>query len=215
MTARSLLPPEVAVYIETLCPEPDPGMTLARELGASTNHIWTISRSQGQYLELLVRSIAAVRVLEVGTFCGYSALWLARGLSPGGRVRSIDHDEAMLTRAARSLSVSPVGDRIHLEFGQALDVLAAAPPSSEDLVFLDGEKIEYPKYFAHAVRICRVGGMVIADNTLYRGKVVPACIDGDQARAIAMYNELAFTSDGVLSALIPLGDGYTVSLRTA
>jgi predicted O-methyltransferase YrrM len=104
---------------------------------------------------------------------------------------------------------------VHLERGDALGILAAAPTDSEDLIFIDGAKIEYPEYFAEALRICRVGGLIIADNTLYGGQVSLPAKDDPRTRAIRRYNALAFSRQDVMSTVLPIGDGFTVSLRLA
>lgn len=129
-----------------------------------------VSPDIGKLLSILVSMTGAKRAIEVGTLGGYSAIWIARGLAPGGKLYTIERNAKFADFAEGHFAAIPGGERIELRRGQALDVLATLSaelgPSSVDVVFLDADKREYERYFEVARRLIAPGGLLIADNVL-------------------------------------------------
>jgi predicted O-methyltransferase YrrM len=134
-----------------------------------------VSPAQGAFLGVLARATGARRVLEIGTLGGYSSILLARGLSQGGRVLTLELDPKHAAVARSNLEAAGLADRVEVLVGPALETLArlrskAADPF--DLVFIDAEKQDYPDYLAAVLPLCRPGTLIVADNVVRRGAVV-------------------------------------------
>lgn len=171
-----------------------------------------IGPETGRALEVLSLSVGARRILEVGTLLGYSSLWLARAVGPGGRVTTIDIDPARSDSARENAVRAELADRIEYEVGAALDVL----PRLEgpfDVVFLDAVKEEYPAYLEHALRLVREGGLLLADNALWGGRVAEARGVADEAtQGVIDYTLSVTTNPRLATHLLPFGDGLAVSV---
>jgi len=174
-----------------------------------------IALEQGQLLHLLVRMIDARRVLEIGTFTGMSSLWIARALGTGGSLTCLDVSEEFTALARRAWDRAGVADRINLRIGPALDSLAAMGPDEIfDLAFVDADKPNYPSYLDAVVSRIRPGGLLVADNVLWSGRVVD---DGDataSTQALRTFNRLVADHPDLESVMLPVSDGMTVALRT-
>jgi caffeoyl-CoA O-methyltransferase len=145
-----------------------------------------VSADVGRLLTLLVSMTRAERVVEVGTLGGYSGIWLARGLAPGGQLITIEREDKHADFAEREFASAGVGDRVRIERGAALDVLPRLAgelgPNSLDVVFLDAVKVEYAEYLAIVGPMLRVGGLVLADNALSGGDWWICDAPGDPGR---------------------------------
>ncbi|WP_432103589.1 O-methyltransferase [Streptomyces sp. bgisy091] len=178
-----------------------------------------VQPEEAQFLALLVRLTGASRVLEIGTFTGYSSLCMARALPPGGRVVTCDISERWTSVATRYWEVAGVEDRIGLRLGDAAQTLKAliqeSGPGSFDLAFVDADKANYRSYYEDALELVRPGGTLVLDNTLYFGKVVdPAAQDPDTA-AIRELNTLLRDDDRVEISMLPVADGITIAHKKA
>lgn len=134
-----------------------------------------VSPPQGALLELLARAVQAKFVLEIGTLGGYSAIFLARGLAPGGRLLTLEVDPEHAEVARANLADAGLADRVDVLEGPALDSLARLRESIDepvDLVFIDADKRTYPEYLAAVVPMCREGALIVADNVVRDGAVV-------------------------------------------
>jgi predicted O-methyltransferase YrrM len=171
-----------------------------------------ISPDEGKLLHLLLRTIGARRVLELGTLGGYSAVWMARALPPGGRLTTIESERRHADVARQAFRESGVADRVELIEGVCLDVLPRLTPGF-DAVFVDADKEPLPQYFEHAVRLVRVGGLVLCDNAFYHGAVVDPSDRSAGADGVREYNRLAATDPRLVSTVVPVRDGLVVSLR--
>lgn len=208
---QSFLPREAAQYLQPLLTPPYP-VLLRIEREAEAERQPAVGRQTGGLLRALVRARGATRVLEVGTNLGYSALWLAAGLAPGGEIEGIEIDHALAERARANLREADPKLRATVHEGAALDVLPRLPAASYDLVFLDAVKAEYPQYLDHALRLLRPGGIVAADNLLWSGRVWDDNVQDDDTRGVREYTRRAFSDPRLTSTLVPVEDGLGVSV---
>lgn len=165
---------------------------------------------QGRLLRMLVRMARPRYVLEVGTFSGYSAICMAEGLEPGGKVITYEINDEMEDFTRPWIEGSPVADRIEFIIG---DAIAEAPRLgiTFDMAFIDGDKRTYTEAYEMAMGVVRPGGFIIADNTLWDGHVTDHAYDHDrQTRGIEAFNDLVATDPRVERVLLPLRDGLTL-----
>jgi len=164
---------------------------------------------EGRFLELLVHLSQATRVLELGTFTGYSALAMAAALPPGGRIVTCELDEARGEYAQRQFDGSPFADRIELRVGPALETLRGlAGPF--DLVFVDADKTGYVDYYEAALPRLSERGIIVADNTLRSGDVLDATQRSATLDAIRAFNEHVRADPRVVSVMLTIRDGVTI-----
>ena len=166
---------------------------------------------QGRMLKMMVRMIRPQHILELGTFTGYSALCLAEGLADDScRLDTIEIDDELEDFIRAHFDASPLAPRIHLHIGDARDVL----PTIEgdfDLVFIDANKREYCEYYEMVFDRVAPGGFIIADNTLWDGKVVDWCKKLDaQTEGILRFNDMIAADDRVEKVILPVRDGLTI-----
>jgi predicted O-methyltransferase YrrM len=192
-------------------PEPPALARLNRETYLKTSNPDMLSgHLQGSFLEMICRMIAPERILEIGTFTGYSALWLARGLKEGGRLHTIDINEELTDMCLKYWEEGGVADCIELHVGKAADVIPGLD-GPFDLVFIDADKIGYPDYFDLVIDKVRAGGWIIADNVLFHGEVIlPEPAQSKNARAMHAFNEKISADDRVEQLLVPLRDGLLI-----
>jgi predicted O-methyltransferase YrrM len=166
---------------------------------------------QGKFLEFISTMIAPTNILEIGTFTGYSAICLAKGLTDDGILHSIDIDDELRDIAEEFVSRSAVGRKIRLYTGDALEIIPTMDVCF-DLVFIDGDKREYTLYYNLAMTKVRKGGYILADNVLWSGKVIdrnPKTNDRFTAELMA-FNDLVRDDNRVETLLLPLRDGVTI-----
>lgn len=190
---------------------------LLRELDRQTNLRVVQPRMisghiQGKLLELLVRMQRAKRVLEIGTFTGYSALCIAAGLGQGGELHTIEVDDELESFAADFFSRSEHSSKIHQHIGSALD-LAPQIGGVFDMVFVDGDKREYPAYYNMLFDsgLVASGSVILADNILWSGKVVQPLHHNDKhTRALLEFNKMVQDDPRVENVIMPIRDGLTL-----
>jgi caffeoyl-CoA O-methyltransferase len=172
-----------------------------------------IGLDQGRFMSMLVSITGAKTVVEVGTFTGMSALWLARGLGDDGTLICFDISEEYLATANEAWTAAGVAGRIEFRLGPAAAGLAELPSEPHiDLAFIDADKTEYPSYWAELVPRLRPGGVIAVDNVFRGGRVVDPG-DDRNAVVIAEFNEMVLADDRVESVMLPLGDGLTLARR--
>ena len=167
---------------------------------------------QGKLLEMLVRMMRPKRVLEIGTFTGYSALSIARGLEDGALLDTIEVDDELEEIAAKYFEASEYGHRIRQHVGSALDVV---PTLGEvyDMVFIDGDKREYPAYYNMLMDggYVRSGSVLLADNILWYGKVAEPIAHNDKhTEAIVEFNRMVCADERVDNVIVPIRDGINM-----
>ena len=167
---------------------------------------------QGRVLSMLSQMIAPHRILELGTFTGYSALCLAEGLAEGGRLITIEHNDEMEDSIRRNLALSPLGEKIELVIGDAKEWLAQQEKGAGfDLVFIDADKKEYSDYLDLVLPLMRDGGWILADNTLWDGHIVEEAYDKDrQTLALRAFNDKVANDERLEKVILPLRDGLTI-----
>ena len=216
--ARSFLPEPLERYLfDVLSPRTDVQERLRQETRGHPRATMQIGPDQGLLLGLLVRLLDARRVVEVGTFTGYSALAMAMALPPGGRIVCCDVSEEYTSVARRYWSEAGVEDRIDLRLAPAREtlaaLLAAEGPGSQDLAFIDADKTGYDGYYEACLELVRAGGLIAIDNVLWSGRVAdPAVNDADTAALRAL--NLKVRDDARVDAVVlSVGDGLTLARK--
>ena len=165
---------------------------------------------QGRLLKMFVRMIAPKAILELGTFTGYSALCLAEGIAPDGAEHTIEIDDELEEFIRPHFEPSEYGSRIVLHIGDAEQIIPTLD-TRFDLVFIDANKRDYVAYYEMAMQVLNPGGFIIADNTLWDGKVVTCTEKIDaQTAGILAFNDHVAADDRVEVVIIPLRDGLTI-----
>ncbi len=165
---------------------------------------------QGRLLKMLVRMIRPRRVLELGTFSGYSALCMAEALEPGATLHTVEVDDELEDFIHANLASAPAGESITLHIGDAMETMRGWDDGAFDLIFIDADKRAYADYYGEALRLLRPGGFIIADNTLWDGHVVEGCRHSSQTEGIIRFNDLVASDPRVEKAIVPLRDGLTL-----
>ena len=165
---------------------------------------------QGRVLSMISYMIHPKRILELGTFTGYSALCLAEGLAEGGELITIEHNDELEETIRRNLSRSSLGDRIELRIGDC-KLLIGDLDGSFDLVFIDADKREYCAYLDLVYPLVPVGGFILADNTLWDGHIIDPAYDKDkQTLGLRAFNDKLKEDDRFEQVILPLRDGLTI-----
>ena len=170
-----------------------------------------IAPEQGAFMTVLTRLLGVRQAVEVGTFTGASALAVARGLTPGGRLLCCDVNEDWTAVAQEAWRRAGVADRIELRIGPAIDTLRGLPDDLVvDLAFIDADKPSYAAYYEELLRRLRPNGVLLVDNTLWHGAVLDVSAQDDNTRAIRAFNDLVAADDRVDTVLLPVSDGVTL-----
>ena len=182
------------------------------ELGGIS--IMQISPEQGALMNLLVRAIGARRALELGTFTGYSAICIARGLPDDGLLVTCDVSEEWAGIARRYFDQAGLTERIDLRLGPALDTLRAMPADQPfDFAFIDADKVGYLDYYEEALRLLRPGGLAMIDNVLRGGRIVDPDAQDEGDRVVLELNERVIADERVDVAMLGVSDGVTLVLK--
>jgi caffeoyl-CoA O-methyltransferase len=169
-----------------------------------------VGRIEGTFLKLLVRLCRAKRVLEVGMFTGYSGLMMAEGLPDDGELITCDVDPKAEVMAKRYFAQSPHGKKIHIRMGPALETIKKLK-GPIDMVFIDADKENYPKYYDAVLPLLRKGGLLVADNVLWSGRVLDPKEETD--RAIVEFNDKVAKDTRVEKVLLTVRDGMMLAVK--
>jgi predicted O-methyltransferase YrrM len=187
---------------------------LRDETAQLANARWQIAPEQGQFMALLVQLTGARRIIEVGTFTGYSALCMAQAMPADGRLICCDIPGEYNATAERYWREAGLAGRIEQRLAPALETLAALRAAGQeggfDLIFIDADKTNYPAYLEHALGLVRQGGLILFDNTLWSGRVLEQNPDSADTRAIQALNRVLKDDPRIDLSLLPLGDGLTL-----
>jgi caffeoyl-CoA O-methyltransferase len=170
-----------------------------------------IAPEQGAFMTLLARLIGARNTIEVGTFTGYSAISIARGLPDDGTLLCCDVNEEWTAIARKYWERAGVDDKIELRIAPAIETLRSLPAGERfDLAFIDADKPNYPNYYEEVLARLRRNGVILVDNTLWGGAVADAKATDDNAKAIRAFNDAVAADDRVESTILTVGDGLTL-----
>jgi len=197
-------------YINTLLPQRDAVLREMEEY-ARQHKVPIIGPACGGLLQFLAKVTEAKRIFEMGSAIGYSTIWWARAVGESGEVYYSDGSQANADRAADYILRAGVSDRVRMGVGFAQDVLRATP-GEFDIVFVDVDKHYYPECFELAMPRVRKGGLLVADNVLWHGRVARPP-ETDDTRGILEWNRLVTTSSQLVTTIVPLRDGLTVSWK--
>jgi predicted O-methyltransferase YrrM len=170
-----------------------------------------IAPEQGAFMALMVRLTGARRILEIGTFTGYSSTAMALAMPEDGRVTCLDVSREWTDVARRAWADAGVDDRVELRIGPAVDSLRELEDDAYDLAFIDADKPSYDAYYTGCLRVVRSGGLIMIDNVLQHGRVVDPDADDDNVRAIRALNERIAADERVDHVLLPVADGLTLA----
>jgi predicted O-methyltransferase YrrM len=213
-----IVPDAIEQYLARLNRAGDPVLDeIAR--GNATRGLPLVDAEVGALLRVLATAVGATRILEIGTAIGYSGIWLARALPPGGMLVTMEFDEARAREARENFARAGVSDRVSVVVGDAQLKLAKVS-GPFDLIFQDGDKKLYTPLLDRLVALLRPGGLLVTDNVLWDGEVVPGFQKSprqnpDDTRAIIEYNQRVASHPQLLTSIVPLRDGVSISVRTS
>lgn len=217
MTPKSfLLNTDVHNY---LLAHTEPIDAVERDLIAETEQLGDIARmqiapEQGAFMTMLTRLMRVEQAIEIGTFTGFSALAIARGLTPGGRLLCCDISPEWTDIAGRYWERAGVSDRIELRLGPGLETLRALPAEpTYDLAFVDADKSAYRDYVEELYPRMRVNSVIIVDNVLRSGRVLPGQEDNDDDRSTQAFNDAMAADERFEAVMMPVADGLTFLRR--
>ncbi len=163
-------------------------------------------RQQGLFLQMLCKMMSPKRVLEIGTFTGYSAICIARGIATEGILDTIELNDELEESILKFFTLAEVNQFVNLKIGNALEIIPTLD-YHYDLVFIDGDKLEYPEYYKTLFPKVKVGGFILADNVLWDGKVLNPEPNDTHTKAIMDFNQMVQDDTRVQNVILPMRDG--------
>lgn len=218
MLDRIMMTPALYGYLfDMSLREPDVLRRLREETSRMPEAKMLIPPEQGQLMNMLVQAIGARKTLELGVFTGYSALWTALALPPGGLLIGCDVNKEWTDIAQGYWREAGVSDRIELRLGPALKTLDRMLRESQagtfDFIFMDADKENYLEYYERALQLVRPGGLIAIDNVFWSGKVIDPEIRDPETLALKELNERLREDDRILLSILPMADGLTLALK--
>jgi len=207
------LTPEIHAYLVAHGTPPDAVQEalIARTAQLGGISMMQIAPEQGAFMTVLTRLLGVERAVEIGTFTGYSALCIARGMGPDGRLTCCDVSEEWTAIARDAWSEAGVADRIDLHIAPAIETIAAMPEEEHlDLVFIDADKENYAGYYEALLPRVRRNGVILVDNTLWSGAVIDPERDDPSTVAIRAFNDMVAADDRVDTVQLAISDGLTL-----
>jgi predicted O-methyltransferase YrrM len=202
-----------AAYVEEFLPEDEP-LLAARRNAAQVGGASPVSPAVGATLRFIAAALSAKAVVEIGTGCGTSGIWLLRGMRRDAVLTSVDVEPEHQRLARRVFTDAGfAGNRFRLISGKASDVLPRLTDGGYDLVFCDADKQEYPGYLTAALRLLRPGGVVAFDNALWGGRVADAGWTDPETAAIREVTEQVRQDERLVPLLLPVGDGLLAAVK--
>ncbi|MBX2901036.1 MAG: O-methyltransferase [Cyclobacteriaceae bacterium] len=207
------LPDDIAAYVQAhTCAEPDLLKKINRDTHANVLKPRMLSGNvQGRFLSLVSNLMQPKRILEIGTYTGYSAICLAEGLAAGGKLITIDVNEELEARVRGYFLQAGLENKIEYRIGNALRIIPLLNETF-DLVFIDADKENYLNYYNLVIDKVRPGGLILADNVLWSGKITQTKTDKD-TRALQQFNDAIVADTRVQCVLLPLRDGIMMARK--
>ncbi|MBM4422441.1 MAG: O-methyltransferase [Chloroflexi bacterium] len=175
-----------------------------------------IQPEEGRFLQFIARACGAKKALEIGTLGGYSGLWIARGLAPGGKLITLEADSAHAAVARDHFDAAGLADTVEIRIGDAHDTLRTlAAESPFDFVFIDADKPGYPAYYEWAMSHVRIGGVIAAHNAFRYGNIVDPADATPDTDIIRAFNRRVAADPRVISTIFPGGDGTLIAVKIA
>ena len=204
---------ELVEYVQRWDGKEHPVLAALRQKTAPMpEHDMQIGPNQGAFMASLVRLIGARRIIEIGTFTGYSSTAMALALPPDGRLLCCDVSREWTDIARQAWADAGVADKVELRLAPATETLATLAEDSYDMAFIDADKTGYDSYYEGCLRVVRSGGLIVIDNVLQGGRVAAPEPDDENARAIHALNQKIAADERVHHVLLPLADGLTLAL---
>ena len=200
-----LIHPLAQAYAEKYTPQEDSQLNEIETRTHPHGHMLS-GTLQGKFLEMISHLLNPVYILEIGTFLGYSALCLSKGLKPGGELHTLEIDKETAALARENFMKSKTGNKIILHTGNALELLHTLD-KPWDMVFIDADKTGYADYYQALVPKLKSGGLILADNVLFHGQVLEKEVKGKSAKAIQAFNEMVLADARVEKMMLTLRDG--------
>jgi predicted O-methyltransferase YrrM len=203
----------IAAYVEEFLPEDEP-LIAARSNAARVGGASPVSPAVGATLRFMAAAVGARAVVEIGTGCGTSGIWLLRGMRRDGVLTSVDVETEHQRLARKAFTEAGfASNRFRLISGKAAEVLPRLTDGGYDLVFCDADKQEYPDYLTAALRLLRPGGVVAFDNALWGGRVADPGQEDPETTAIRETAGLIRQDDRLVPLLLPVGDGLLAAVK--
>ena len=203
-------PTDIAAYLQQHTAVEDDALRAARDR-AEVGGMPPVSADAGAVLRLVTRITGAMNAVEIGSGGGYSGIWIARGLAPRGILTTIEADPDHHRRARESYQEAGIPSRVRAILGRALDVLPRLSDGGYDLVFIDAAKHEYPQYLDHALRLVQPGGVILADNVIWSGKVADPTVTDADTEGLRAFNRRIADDERLDSVILTVGDGLSLS----
>ncbi len=218
MSDAITVPPQLTEYVRSVSVrESDLQRRLREETAARPDASMLTSPEQAQFLAWLVRMLGARRCLEIGVYTGYTSIFIAQALAPGGRLIACDVDAEITSIARHYWREIGVADRIDLRIAPAVETLDALIADGEagrfDFVYIDADKRGYPDYYERSLKLIRRGGVIAADNVLRNGWVTSAPARDEETVTIRSFNERLRDDGRVAISLLPMRDGLTLAWK--
>ena len=199
-------------HLDALLAAPEPIAARYAEIAGEPDAQMMTHPELGRLLAALVAATGGRTVLEVGTFVGISAAWMAGSLAPDGHLDTLEADPERAARAERWFAQVGIADRVTVHRGPAAGTMRRLPDAAYDLCYIDADKAGYPAYLDEAVRLVRSGGMIVADNILAGGRVaLPPEQDAPGTAGLRRYSSEALAHPRLITTILTVGDGVAVS----
>lgn len=165
----------------------------------------SVSANQGKFLQVLAKLSGARKILEVGTLGGYSTIWMARALPPGGKMITLEIDPKHAEVARKNFEVAGLSNVVEIRLGKAIDTLPKLKADNEgpfDMIFIDADKPPYAEYFQWALKLSRPGTLIVVDNVIREGRVLDPNTTDESARGAARFNKVLSQTEGVTATIL-------------